>query len=64
MQAEVSKANSVILLKDASAIDPREKLQGLQALAEVIKATSLLLIKDASAVGASGSDQSELCIFN
>ena len=55
--------NSVILLKEESAIGTSEQLQALQSQAEVSKVNSVILLKDANTIGVSGSEQSQLCIF-
>ena len=72
MQAEVSKANSVILIKDTSAVGIREQSQAPQVQANVSKANYVLLSQGrercrregatASAAGASRSEQIEPCI--
>ena len=56
MQAEVSNVNSLILLKDESAVGTSEQLRSSQAQAEVSKVNSVILLKDASVVGANGSE--------
>ena len=59
----MSKVNSLIMLKDENVVSTSEQLQASQAQAKVSKVNPAKLLKDAIAVGASGSEQSKLCIF-